>query len=207
MANAIRRTLSFSETFVKVEYLEKAENLSISGQTILLNIDDIELNIAGTLLRPMTSSMYSNINIPSASKLILITLNTDVFSCDEFPHVNAIMDKWSHVYDVFPFEHLKDTKLWRSNKERAGNIDFNLWYAPAKTNCGIHSEHNFLELHTQTFGIGRMQKFHNNEPSTVYQEVFMSPGYTHEPFYNAKGEYPWHQYWADTDCIWLAVEF
>jgi hypothetical protein len=42
--------------------------------------------------------------------------------------------------------------------------------------------------------------------SSIYQEVFMSPGYTHEPFYNDKGKYPWHAYYADTDCIWLAIE-
>jgi hypothetical protein len=40
----------------------------------------------------------------------------------------------------------------------------------------------------------------------------MSPGYsTPVPFCDvvAPGRYvyPWHQYYADTDCIWMAVEY
>ena len=53
-----------------------------------------------------------------------------------------------------------------------------------------------------------MQKFHKNDPASIYQDVFMSPGYTHEPFFDLTSQlYPWHQYYADTDCIWLAAEY
>lgn len=144
--------------------------------------------------------------IPKACKLICITLDTDFFSFDSYPHANVLMHKWTHVHDIFQFSHLKNTKLWRSEKERIDNIEFNLWYAAAGTPCGIHNEHKFRELHTQIFGIGRMQKFHGKDNDSNYQDIFMSPGYTHEPFYNEDSIYPWHQYWADTDCIWLAIE-
>jgi hypothetical protein len=93
-------------------------------------------------------------------------------------------------------------------------VKVNLWFAPAKTNCAIHNSHTtpeMLEVHTQLYGIGRMQKFHANDFSTLYQDVTMSPGETHIPFASV-GEgggfvYPWHQYYADTDCIWVANEF
>lgn len=38
----------------------------------------------------------------------------------------------------------------------------------------------------------------------------MSPGLTHEPFAALKDGrfvYPWHQYYSDNGCIWLANEY
>jgi hypothetical protein len=101
----------------------------------------------------------------------------------------------------------KGLDFYRSEKDKINSVEFNLWFAGKNTNCGLHKhEVGFREVHTQVFGIGRMQKFHKNDFSSIYQDVFMSPGYTHEPFYDAAGRYPWHQYRADTDCIWLAAE-
>ena len=207
MASSLQKIFKFSEYFLKVEYIENLTNFSIDHETIVINADNEEVVIEGKPLKPWNSSIYSSLFIPKLSKLICITLDTDFFLFDAYPHAKELMDKWSHVHDIFPLPHLKDTKLWRSEKERIGNIEFNLWYAAAGTNCGIHTEHKFKEFHTQIFGIGRMQKFHKNDYKSIYQNVFMSPGYTHEPFYNEDFIYPWHQYWADTDCIWLAMEF
>lgn len=207
MMNSLQKIFNFSENFLKVEYIENGANFLIDKKSIVINTDDTEIIIEGKPLRPWNSSIYSSLIIPKARKLICITLNTDFFLFDVYPHAKILMDKWAHVYDIFPLPHLKDTKLWRSEKDRIGNIGFNLWYASAGTNCGIHNEHDFKELHTQIFGIGRMQKFRENNYNSIYQDVFMSPGYTHEPFFNEDFIYPWHQYWADTDCIWLAVEF
>jgi hypothetical protein len=120
--------------------------------------------------------------------------------------IDIIKNGWNHVYDIFNVPQLKRTPLWRSQKSEIGNIHLNLWYAPAGTNCGIHNRHSFQEVHTQIFDIGRMQKFHRNDPKALYQEVYMSPGFTHDPFYSNTGKYPWHQYYSDTDSIWLAIE-
>ncbi len=205
--DCLKKTFKFSEPFLKVEYIENATNFQINSKTIVINAGDTEIEIEGKSLKPWNSSIYSSLSISKAHKLICITLDTDFFSIDSYPQANVIKDKWSHVYDIFSLPHLKSTNLWRSEKERINNIEFNLWYAAAGTNCGIHNEHNFGELHTQIFGIGRMQKFHKNDHDSIYQDIFMSPGYTHEPFYDVDSTYPWHQYWADTDCIWLAIEF
>jgi len=39
----------------------------------------------------------------------------------------------------------------------------------------------------------------------------LSPGVTHLPYANVDEEkrlvYPWHQYYANDDCIWMANEF
>ncbi|MFQ8213615.1 hypothetical protein ACKGML_05215 [Klebsiella pneumoniae] len=133
----------------------------------------------------------------------------------------------------------------------------NLWWLPSGSDAGIHAAHrqNFLEVHTQLTGFGRMQKFRDlsearNASSDrhpllppdsplfpfdtgkafpgLYEEIRLAPGATHPPMpvvttYDAWGDqsaisrnasvdnpcffYPPHQYYADTDCLWIAFEF
>jgi len=89
-------------------------------------------------------------------------------------------------------------------------LKLNLWYTPEETDCGIHAGHQFLEVHTQILGTGRMQKFLEKTTDTLYEDVLMVPGYTHDPFFvvgkDRTFSYPWHRYYADSDCIWMAVE-
>jgi len=89
-------------------------------------------------------------------------------------------------------------------------LKLNLWYTPEETDCGIHTGHQFLEVHTQVLGTGHMQKFRENSADTLYEDVLMVPGYTHDPFFvvgkDRTFSYPWHRYYADSDCIWMAVE-
>jgi hypothetical protein len=89
-------------------------------------------------------------------------------------------------------------------------LKLNLWWSPGTTDCFIHNEHPFLEVHTQIHGLGRMQKFHERREETVYEDVLMPVGFTHDPFCRVAGlnqwEYPWHRYYADTDSVWLAIE-
>lgn len=128
----------------------------------------------------------------------------------------------------------KNTPLWRSPQDTAGLIEFdpstflgqptflkgnipfqikvNLWFAPAHTNCFIHNKHDFIEIHTQVSGQGSMQKFKAQDYATLYEDLRMSPGYTTPvPFCSVQAGprfiYPWHQYYAETDCIWLAIEY
>jgi hypothetical protein len=125
-----------------------------------------------------------------------------------------------------------ETPLWRGPQDRLDVLEFdpgallgaaptgpcrfdlrvNLWFAPAGTDCGIHVVHPFIEVHTQVFGTGRMQKFHRQDHATGYEDVVMSPGYTTPvpfcaPAPGGDWVYPWHQYRADTDCVWLALEY
>jgi hypothetical protein len=89
-------------------------------------------------------------------------------------------------------------------------LKLNLWWSPGDTDCFIHNEHPFLEVHTQILGTGRMQKFAARDEQTIYEDVVMPIGYTHDPFCRVAGEnaweYPWHRYYADTSAIWLAIE-
>jgi len=89
-------------------------------------------------------------------------------------------------------------------------LKLNLWYTPEETDCGIHTGHQFLEVHTQILGTGHMQKFRENNADTLYEDVLMCPGFTHDPFFVVGNDrsfsYPWHRYYAQTDCVWMAIE-
>ena len=56
-----------------------------------------------------------------------------------------------------------------------------------------------------------MQKFHSDNFNSLYQDIILGPGETHIPFASIDQQgafiYPWHQYYSDTDCIWMANEF
>jgi len=97
-----------------------------------------------------------------------------------------------------------------SPSPRRYEVKLNLWYTPEETDCLIHTGHKFLEVHAQILGTGHMQKFRENNPETLYQDVLMPPGFTHDPFFVIANDrsfsYSWHRYYADTDCIWMAVE-
>jgi hypothetical protein len=93
---------------------------------------------------------------------------------------------------------------------RRYRLKLNLWYTPEETDCTIHTGHQFLEVHTQVLGTGHMQKFREQSADALYEDVLMPPGFTHDPFFTVASDqsfsYPWHRYYADTDCIWMAVE-
>lgn len=140
-------------------------------------------------------------------------------------------DRWQHTQEIFP-TFPQSTPLWRSPQDcintvtldpaafasqgvlagepRRFQVKVNVWYAMEKTDCRIHNQHTFLEVHTQVHGIGRMQKFHTGEETTQYEDVILGPGATHDPFMEIAADgsfiYPWHRYLSDTDCIWMAIE-
>ena len=60
------------------------------------------------------------------------------------------------------------------------DVALKCWWSPNETDCFIHNEHPFLEVHTQVHGMGRMQKFRERDASTLYEDVVMAPGFTHD---------------------------
>ena len=90
-------------------------------------------------------------------------------------------------------------------------VKVNLWFSPAGTECGRHNTHDFLEIHTQLSGHGVMEKFARADAPGPYEEQFMSPGATGASNFAAYDgsafSYPWHQYRAVTDAVWLAIEY
>ena len=121
---------------------------------------------------------------------------------------DKIRDKWPIYYDMSRQERHRGLNIWRSPKEMVDNIAFNLCLINAGVDSGPHKEHtpHFREVHTQVLGYGKMQKFEENDLNTLYQEVILAPGITHEPFFDKDIVYPWHQYHAISDAVYMPIE-
>ncbi|MGA5133796.1 hypothetical protein ACPCTO_28740 [Streptomyces olivoreticuli] len=189
---------------------------------------------------PFSSTILVDTRIRLADSLILLRVDESAAAADVVSgpgwnlYASLLGDAPAPAPDspgpTFP----RDTPLWRGPQDGAGTVlldpaaalgepdptgrqeEFevrvNLWFAPAGTDCAIHNLHDFIEVHTQVLGIGRMQKFRTPDHGSLYEDLLMAPGYTTPQPFCATGPdgtftYPWHQYHADTDCVWLAVEY
>ncbi|MEC5317560.1 hypothetical protein VSX61_01185 [Brenneria populi subsp. brevivirga] len=196
-------------------------------------------------------------------------VETDIFSQETtwakyaFPAGTPALPLW--ISNQLHLAHPIEVNPWRlvglpapaGSKALPYELYANLWWLPAGSDAGIHAAHgsNFLEVHTQLIGLGRMQKFTDMAKARaavadkrviqpeggmfspfdsgkafpeLYEEFRLAPGNTHLPMplvkdYDAwKGEsaicknasmddpcfhYPPHQYYADTDSVWIAFEF
>lgn len=199
--------LSFSEPFLQVTYSEFDRDIQITGPTIVFNASHNPLVTGPENIAPRTSALLQNVTIGETQSSIHITSEDGFSAVKLYPSRDELMRKWTHVHDIFHLAHLEHTTLWKSPTEQIGNKRVNLWFAAEGTDCGLHNEHHFLEVHTQIWGTGHMQKFHERDEKTLYRDIFMTPGFTHEPFCGDDHKYPWHRYYAETDCLWLAVEY
>ncbi|WP_147439805.1 hypothetical protein [Gibbsiella quercinecans] len=228
-----RRSLCFSGKLLDASVIFSPENFYVENDTIVVNPANEYIRVdedPGYGIPPLSSSILRYVHISSPYPVIVLR---EI----EISNVRDICFEpgWQR-YDLFPDDLSQSLELWKSSQDEVGELSFpvgnhtpvhlinlfgsrdkfllklNLWFAPAGTNCFIHNEHDFIEIHTQVAGIGYMQKFHNNSYDSLFESIGMHPGFsTAQPFCVAgeKGEYiyPWHQYFAETDCVWMAVEY
>ncbi|MBD2770931.1 hypothetical protein [Iningainema tapete] len=225
------KQLNFSGAYINAKYVENVENYPVQNRTIAINPQNSDAYLKETytsIIPAFSSTILKNTIIQKAESLLLLEVV-------ETNNIGKIIfePNWSllgNLIDHFP----KDVPLWRSPQVEAGIIEVdpylmtrqssqphqkekfsvkvNLWFAPSDTDCVIHNQHDCIEIHTQVFGQGRMQKFKEKEFGTLYEDLLMSPGYTtFLPFCQVHEHqqyiYPWHQYYADTDCIWMVIEY
>ena len=236
------KPLCFSGPHIAAKCVEDVKDYPIEGRTIVINphISDAYGGRAPrTVIPSFSSTILQDTSIEQAALFILLEVREPANmgniilepGWDLYGKLIAPTPGRSASADI-PYP--PNTPLWRSPQESVGSIEFdpfvvlkqatapkernkfllkvNLWFAPAQTNCFIHNQHDFLEIHSQISGHGRMQKFHTQQYATLYEDLLMSPGYTTSvPFCSVQANnqfsYPWHQYYADTDCIWLALEY
>ena len=234
MPKNLLEPIKFSDKYLKAVWLRNVKDYHIEERTIVVNLGEEKAYIAVSpekYLLPRTSTILKEVSLKSADSLLLIEI------VESINIGGIVLDKaWNQLGGIDDFP--KDVPLWKSPQYDIGEVELdpyfitglsnqsnkhklkkykvkaNLWFSSAKTNAGIHNKHtvpDFLEVHTQIYGTGRMQKFHSSNFNTLYEDVILSPGNSHIPFasVNERGNfvYPWHQYYADTDCIWIANEF
>lgn len=222
------RPLSFSNDWIESLLLTTFRDVPVE--------DAIVVNLSTTGLRyraggdegtipPWKSLMLRHCTITSGERAALLqghkrtNLGGLALSWDWYGRRNSQFPRKTPLY-ISAQDEIGDVQLdpvSAFSRETSGlssprryRLKLNLWYTPEETDCGIHTGHQFLEVHTQILGTGHMQKFRENNSETLYEDVVMPPGYTHDPFFIVGNDrsfaYPWHRYYADTDCVWLAVE-
>lgn len=221
------RPLAFSDQFVQAQMVENAVDFAVDSG-VVINLSHEPLIVADTVpsvVPAWKSTILRNGVIAKAERAVIIDVrnNTNIGGIvfgdwdwfgnrfAKFPRTTPLyISKYDTVGEVRadPFVFSNGRKDVRDADRYSMRL--NLWWAPAETDCYIHNEHPFLEIHTQIFGTGRIQLFRERSDKSLYREITMAPGYTHDPFVNVTQqrawEYPWHRYYSDSDAIWLAIE-
>jgi hypothetical protein len=220
------RDLAFADRHLSARLVENVADFEADG--IVVNLSPRTVFVEGqvnTPIQPWRSAMLRGKRVIAAERIAVLKVA-------RLENLGGVMLRgWTwfgDIYGGFP----RQTPLYVSAIDTIGRVtedprvftreasavaapqEFDLrlkcWWSPNETDCFIHNEHPFLEVHTQIHGLGRMQKFRERDPATVYEDVIMAPGFTHEPFCVVGGPdawiYPWHRYYTDTESIWLAVE-
>lgn len=226
MPNGLRK-LAFADDFIQAELVEDAQDFTVED-AVAINLSPRPM-VTGTehsaIVPAWKSTWLRGGVIKSAERVALIKVvrktnlgGAGLRGWDWLGHRIKSFPRDTPLY-ISPFDHVGEviTDPFLFTNERASSRDeqtfdmrLNLWWSPGDTDCFIHNEHPFLEIHTQIHGLGRMQKFSENDAATLYEDVPMSVGATHDPFCRVTGRnqwtYPWHRYYADTDAVWLAIE-
>jgi len=223
-----RRSLSFSNDWIESVLVKSVHDLSVED-AIVVNLSRSALGLRcgsdhGTI-PPWKSATLRRCTLEHGDAVALLHIRQRI----NLGGVALGWDWYGRRSPQFP----RGTPLYISSQDDIGDVELdpvtafapgtsvspsprryrlklNLWYTPEETDCGIHTGHQFLEVHTQVLGTGRMQKFRENNADTLYDDVVMPPGFTHDPFFTVANDrsfhYPWHRYYADTDCVWMAIE-
>jgi hypothetical protein len=223
-----RHSLSFSNDWIESFLVSAVRQMPVE-EAIVVNLSTTDLHYSGgghhgTIL-PWKSAMLRHCTVESGETAALLhvrqrtNLGGVALGWEWYGKHNPQFPRGTPLY-ISTQDEIGDVQLdpvtvftheaASSPSPRRYRLKLNLWYTPEQTDCGIHTGHKFLEVHTQVLGTGHMQKFLENNSETLYEDVTMSPGYTHDPFFTVGNDrsfsYPWHRYYADTDCVWMAVE-
>lgn len=222
-----KRELEFSDQFVECYYVENVQNFTVENG-IVVNLSNETAVIGGEITNVIPawkSVMLRGGVIANAERIAVFNVRSETnlggipfgewdWFGDRFAKFPRTTPLYISRYDTVS-EISADPFVFANQRKdnldvRKYSLRLNLWWSPANTDCYMHNEHPFIEIHTQIYGRGRIQKCLTRDEDTLYEEITMAPGYTHDPFAHIAEDglpvYPWHRYWSDTDAIWLAIE-
>ncbi|WP_144157364.1 hypothetical protein [Paraburkholderia sp. BCC1885] len=225
------RPLAFSSDLLRASVTLGSGQISLEGRAIVVNAGGKAAGVFGwrpERVAPMSSTQLRDVRIDAPPNLLLLAPSTGMRATDisgapnwtQFRSGGHPVNLWSSSRDTIGDVLLDVGPLCEAGNGNAGakpwwkrfRVTVNLWFAPAGTNCLIHRDHSFIEIHSQIVGMGHMQKFRWQSDTSLYEDIALAPGATTElPFCVLNDEgipaYPWHQYFAESDCIWLAIEY
>jgi hypothetical protein len=226
--NDLENPIEFDTASLRASVLHNPVEQKLAGRAIVVNLGSADAQIHGepsTALPPLQSCIIIDAEISGQILAVIQVL-------DEMSLISDARAGWQDFYasrgaaaghpellrspqrTVATVEMDRSAALHQPDltcDKALFDVRLNLWFSPAGTACGIHNEHDFIEVHTQLVGVGRMQKFRTKHYLTNYEDHLMCVGNTNPATFcrDRGGEfsYPWHQYFADTDCIWMAIEY
>ena len=202
--------LDIGAPFFGVRVVTDAPEFTLSGRAIALNLGAGPMGIWSQSLPPLTSGIVQDCRLTGIETCLLI----DGFEPeDEAALMERIRNTWPSAYALRGEARLRGVEHYMSPKAWVGQHGFTFYHsASVPLNVGLHQDHpfcpvpGFREVHTQVLGVGKMQQCRERDLSTLYLEEIMAPGHTHRPMFDAKGNYPWHQFETITPSVFLAVE-
>lgn len=207
-----KEALDFAKPFFDVEYLEDEASYFISGKSLVFNLAERSqtiMYIKRIPIMPLKGTVAEDVELVNIGRALIVK-DYDRFRLDDPAVIQKIKETWRTLYQCSGLERHKGIPYYKSPKVRVGgDTELNFCFvSEPMAPSGKHRDHdrNFDEVHAQIRGFGKMQKFVENDTSTFYQESIMAPGVVHEKFYDADGNYPWHQYHSLTPCIYMPIE-
>lgn len=205
------RPLTIGDPFFGIKLVADEPDHRITGKTIALNLSDTPIRIREQSLGPLQSVILNDTRLHDIQHAVLIEGFAD--HPDETALLARIRDTWPSAFKVRGEDRLRGVEHYMSPKTWVGQFGFTLYHsASVPLNVGLHRDHafcpvpGFREVHTQIIGFGKMQQCRERDVETLYLEEPMAPGTTHRPMYDARGNYPWHQFETITPSVFMAVE-
>ena len=213
--NNQRRALSFSNDWIESTLVTSVHEMSVEDAIVVnLSTTPLHYTAAGNhgIIVPWKSTVLRHCTLNSAETAALLHVRRRI----NLGGIGLQWDWYGRRNAQFP----RGTPLYISSQDEIGEVQLdplqafvpvapaspalrkyrlklNLWYTPEETDCVIHTGHQFLEVHTQILGTGHMQKFRENNADSLYEDVTMPPGFTHDPFFTVASDrsfsYPWHR--------------
>jgi hypothetical protein len=205
----MERALDFAEPFFSVRYLLEVEEREVGPRSIVVNLSPQPLRIRDQALAFFRSVIVTNTSLREVRRCLLIEDFERFGDAQEL--FQRIKKSWVLAYEATREERHRGVALWRSPKDRLGNVEVNMCYADSvPLKVGLHRLHwgdaTFKEVHTQIVGYGKMQQCREQDVASLYLEEALAPGATHQPMYDAQGNYPWHQYETITAGVFMPIE-
>ena len=200
--------LDFASPFFNVDYIAGEAEYFVKEKSLLFNfsLEGENIYVKKIPVAPLKGTIVMNVLVQNVKSGLLVR---DYDKDAENQMLWKALDKaWPTLYEVSGLERHKGIPYRKSPQVTVGGCRINFGYAAPNSPSGRHKTHvpDFDEVHAQILGFGKMQKFTEDSDDSFYQEVIMAPGIVHDKFYDEDGNYPWHQYYSITRCIYMPIE-
>lgn len=203
------QVLQFCVPFFGVKYIEDEERYPVDPESLIFNLSRVsKIIVQGQPIPPLQGRIVRQIEIENIESAILV--DNYAKHDGEAGFFDAIRKSWPTLFSISGLSRHKGLPYHRSPETVKLNSDTTIYfcYAAPMMPSGPHKDHvrDYDEIHGQVLGYGKMQKLKKKDPDSVYEEVILAPGNIHDKFCNEDGEYPWHQYYSITDCVYMPIE-